>query len=91
MGISILSKSRMVAYILNLFDLFCTLYALPRGAVELNPLMQSVPFMVFYKAVIVGGLLWWLSRRHEKIALLGMRICTAVYVCLDVYHLYFIL
>lgn len=48
----------IAAYALNLIDLSCTLWALHGGAVELNPLMRSVPFMVCYKVGAVWGLLW---------------------------------
>ena len=48
----------IIAYVLNLIDLSCTLWALHGGAVELNPLMRSVTVMVGYKVVIVGMLLW---------------------------------
>ena len=76
----------MTAYALNLFDLLCTLYALRLGCTELNPLMQSVPVMVAYKVIVVGGLLRWLSGRPERAARMGLRICTAVYGLLAVYH-----
>jgi len=72
----------MIPYILNLFDLFCTLYALNNGITELNPLMQNIPVMIIYKVIIVGILCWWLSR-HSKC---GMWICTAVYAALAVWH-----
>ena len=77
----------IAAYVLNLIDLFCTLWALRRGAVELNPLMRSVTVMVVYKLVVVGLLTAWLSRRREWIARLGLRVCTAVYAVLACYHL----
>lgn len=76
----------MIVYALNLFDLLCTLYAQSMGMEELNPLMRSVPLMVAYKVIIVGGLLLWLSRRPERAARMGMQICTAVYAALAVYH-----
>lgn len=76
-----------MAYLLNLFDLCCTLYALPRGAVELNPLMRCVPVMIVYKVAVVGELLWWLSRRPERLARAGMWLCTAVYAALCARHL----
>ena len=38
---------------LNWIDLICTLLALRRGCVELNPLMRSVATMVWYKIAIV--------------------------------------
>ena len=50
-------------YLLNLFDLACTLCALSLGAMELNPMMTSVPIMVVYKLAVVGLLAAWLSRR----------------------------
>lgn len=77
----------MTAYILNLFDLACTLLALRLGAQELNPLMSSVPVLIVYKLFAVGLLLAWLSRRREKLARAGLRLCTAVYAALALYHL----
>ena len=77
----------MIAYVLNLIDLFCTLWALRHGAVELNPLMTPVPMIVVYKLVVVGLLAAWLSRRRDRIARLGLRVCTAVYAGMAVYHL----
>lgn len=78
--------NHMTAYILNLFDLAFTLYAVSIGCTELNTLMQSVPLMVVYKTIIVGGLCWWLSHRPERAARIGLLICTAVYGMLAVYH-----
>ena len=79
--------SNVLLYALNLIDLACTLYALRIGAVELNPMMTSVPVMVVYKLVVVGLLAAWLSRRREWIARLGLWVCTVVYAGLAVYHL----
>ena len=76
----------IAAYALNLADLLCTLYALSLGCTELNPLLQSVQVLVAYKVVVVGGLLWWLSGMPERAARIGLRICTAVYGLLSVYH-----
>lgn len=76
----------MTAYILNLADLFCTLYALHIGVPELNPLMRSIPAMVTYKVAIVGALCCWLSSRPERIARYGLTICTVVYAVLTVWH-----
>lgn len=77
----------MIAYFLNLVDLACTLYAISIGATELNPMMRYVPVMVVYKLVVVGLLMAWLSRRPERLARLGLWVCTAVYAVLAVYHL----
>lgn len=77
----------MIAYTLNLLDLFCTLWALRHGAVELNPLMRSVTVMVGYKVVIVWGLLWWLSRQQERAARYALYVATVVYGAVDVYHI----
>ena len=74
-------------YILNLLDLFCTLWALRHGAVELNPLMRSVTVMVCYKVVIVWGLLWWLSARRERAARYALCAAAVVYGAVDVYHM----
>lgn len=77
----------MTAYLLNLFDLACTLFALDMGAQELNPFMQSVPVMIFWKVIAVGGLLLWLSDRPERIARYGVFIITAVYAAVDLWHI----
>lgn len=77
----------IAAYALNLIDLSCTLWALRRGAVELNPLMRSVPVMVCYKVIIVWGLLWWLSLRRERAARYALYVAAVVYGAVDVYHI----
>ena len=77
----------VAAYLLNLFDLLCTLYALKLGASELNPLMQNIPVMIIFKLIIVGILCWWLSHRPERIARIGLWVCTAVYAALAMWHI----
>ena len=77
----------MWVYLLNLFDLACTLYAVRLGAEELNPLMRSVTVMVGYKVIIVGGLLWWLSTRRERAARYALYVAAVVYGAVDVYHI----
>ena len=72
----------MILYILNLIDLACTLYALSIGVQELNPFMQNVPFMIFYKVIIIGTLVWWLSRLRVNLSF-----CTIVYALVDAWHL----
>lgn len=71
---------------LNWLDLICTLWALRRGAVELNPLMREVTVMVGYKVVIVGALLWWLSTRRERAARYALCAAAAIYGAVDLYH-----
>ena len=83
----------MMTYPLNLLDLALTLYALRIGAQELNPLLQSVPFMVAYKVIGVGALCWWLERVAKggnKAARWGLRVCSAVYAALCIYHFYYL-
>lgn len=77
----------MIAYVFNLLDLFCTLWALHGGAVEMNPLMRIVTVMVGYKVVIVGALLWWLSTRRERAARYALYVAAVVYGAVDVYHI----
>ena len=77
----------MIAYTLNLLDLCCTLWALRHGAVELNPLMQSIPLMVGYKVIIVWALLWWLSLRRDRSARYALYVAAVVYGAVDVYHM----
>ena len=81
------TRVAVIAYTLNLLDLSCTLWALRRGAVELNPLMRSVTVMVGYKVIIVWGLLWWLSTRRERAARYALYIAAVVYGAVDVYHI----
>lgn len=76
----------ITAYTLNLLDLFCTLWALRHGAVELNPLMRSVPFMVCYKVGAVWGLLWWLSRQRDRAARYALFLAVALYGAVDLHH-----
>lgn len=78
----------MTAYLLNLLDLLLTLHALRHGAVELNPLLQSVPVMIFCKVFVVGALCWWLSKSEEKIARVGLKICTVWFAVIDVWHIF---
>lgn len=77
----------IITYILNLIDLFCTLWALRHGAVELNPLMREVTVMVCYKVIIVWALLWWLSRQRERAARYALYVAAVVYGAVDVYHI----
>lgn len=77
----------IIAYVLNLIDLSCTLWALHGGAVELNPLMRSVAVMVGYKVIIVWVLLWWLSTRRERAARYALYVAAVVYGAVDVYHI----
>ena len=77
----------IAAYVLNMIDLSCTLWALHGGAVELNPLMRSAPVMVCYKVGAVGALLWWLSTRRERAARYALYVAAAVYGAVDVYHI----
>nr|DAG56458.1 MAG TPA: hypothetical protein [Caudoviricetes sp.] len=81
------AHAAVIAYTLNLLDLFCTLWALRHGAVELNPLMRSVTVMVCYKVIIVWGLLWWLSTRRERAARYALCAAAAVYGAVDLYHM----
>lgn len=81
------THAAVIAYALNLLDLFCTLWALRHGAVELNPLMREVTVMVCYKVVIVWTLLWWLSTRRERAARYALYVAAAVYGAVDVYHM----
>lgn len=76
-----------ILYTMNLADLAFTLLALRLGARELNPLMASVPVLIAYKLAVVGLLVAWLSHRQERLARIGLQICTAVYAALDAYHI----
>lgn len=81
------TRGAVIAYALNLIDLSCTLWALRHGAVELNPLMREVTVMVGYKVVIVGALLWWLSRQRERAARYALYVAAVVYGAVDLYHI----
>ena len=77
----------MTAYLLNILDLLFTPHALSHGGVELNPLMRSVPIMIFSKIFVVGALCWWLGKRQEKIARIGLYICAVFFAAVDAWHL----
>lgn len=93
----------MTPYLLNLLDLYLTLHAIHMGCTELNPLMQSIPIMVAYKTIVVGGLCWGLGRvgKNErsneneeraqlhlrKTAQIGLTLCTVVYVLTNINHI----
>lgn len=79
--------SNVLLYALNLIDMAFTLLAIRIGAVELNPLMASVPVLVVYKLVVVGLLAAWLSRRRERAARYALYVAAAVYGAVDVYHI----
>ena len=78
----------MNAYLLNLLDLAFTLHALSRGAVEANPIMQNVPFMIAYKVIVIGALCWWLHKQNSSIARLGLCVCAAVFMCVNIWHIF---
>lgn len=71
---------------LNWIDLICTLLALRRGCVELNPLMRSVATMVWYKIAIVPLLVLVLAWQGTKEARRALGICTIVYGAICVWH-----
>lgn len=76
-----------MTYPLNLIDLCFTLYAINHGIPEANPFMRNPAVMVFYKVIVVGALCWWLSKREEKIARVGLLICTFYYGIVNIYHI----
>lgn len=78
----------MTTYVLNLLDLAFTLRALSHGAVELNPLMRCVPVMIVYKVIGMGLLLRWISPRQEPVARYGLKVITALYAAVDLWHIY---
>lgn len=77
----------MIPYALNLLDLAFTLYALCHGATELNPAIRCVPIMILYKIFVVGALCWWLSKREEPIARIGLRLLAGVYAAVNLWHI----
>ena len=79
----------MAAYFLNLLDLAFTLHALRHGAVELNPLMRSIPTMLAWKIGAMGVLccgLELLSIKYQ-VAQRGLKACTAVYAAVNLWHI----
>lgn len=76
-----------MTYLLNLTDLIFTLHAIRHGGVELNPLLQSIPFMIFYKVIVLGILCWWLGKREEPIAHIGLIGCAVYYGAVNLWHI----
>ena len=76
----------IIAYALNLIDLSCTLWALHYGVMEMNPLMQSVTIMMWYKGIVVPLLALWLDSRGTQEARRGLRICAGVYGAVCLWH-----
>ena len=77
----------MTAYTLNLLDLAFTLHALSRGAVEANPLMRCVPLMIAYKVIVIGILCAWLYKQNSSTSRLGLKLCAAVFACVNIWHI----
>lgn len=71
---------------LNFCDLACTLWALRRGCVELNPLLRSVVTMMWYKGAVVPLLAVWLDRRGTREARRGLALCAVVYGAVCLWH-----
>lgn len=71
---------------LNWLDLICTLIALRRGCVELNPLLRSVVTMVWYKIAIVPLLALWLDSRGTQEARRWLNVCAIVYGAVCLWH-----
>jgi hypothetical protein len=71
---------------LNWVDLICTLLALRRGCVELNPMLRSVVTMMWYKGAVVPLLTLWLDRRGTREARRGLALCAGVYGAVCVWH-----
>lgn len=71
---------------LNWLDLICTLWALRRGCVELNPLMQSVTMMLWYKGAVVPLFALWLKHCGTREARRGLALCAIVYGAVCVWH-----
>lgn len=76
-----------MTYLLNILDLALTLHALRHGAVELNPLMRNIPVMVVFKVVVVGLLCLFLYSRPEPLARWGLRIGTAAFAAVNIWHI----
>lgn len=71
--------------VLDVLDLFFTLYALSLGYAEANPLLQNPQFMVTYKLTIVPLLACWLYRLGAK---RGLAALALVYVFVNLWHVY---
>ena len=89
----------LIIYLLNIFDLFCTLVLLGTGIFEeANPLMKNiinnVDITIFIKVFIIGTILLFIARyikRDYKIANRLINITLISYICVSILHLYYIL
>ncbi|MHB0915281.1 MAG: DUF5658 family protein [Thermoleophilia bacterium] len=79
----------------NLLDCLFTVRALLLGYVEGNPVMAAMiefnlPLALLSKTLVVGlGAVFLWHYRHLTIALQGLRVLTAAYGLLVLYHIYF--
>ena len=71
---------------LNWIDLICTLWALRRGCVELNPLLRSIVTMMWYKGAVVPLLVLVLAWQGTKEARRALGICAGVYGAVCLWH-----
>ena len=54
----------------------------------MNPMLQSVPFMIVYKVFIIGAFCLVLHRLREyKLARFGLKISTAIFAVVDLWHI----
>lgn len=83
-----MKKIAIIVYILNLFDLICTLFLLQFGAIELNPLLQNPIIMVLIKTLLVGGILIFIVKFPTTIGYIGLKFLLVLYSLVIIWHFY---
>ena len=71
--------------LLNISDLFFTIYALSLGYSEANAFMQDPKVMVIYKLAVIPILAWILQRLNARRALAALAL---VYGIVNLWHIY---
>ena len=81
-----MKKNCIIVYILNIFDLIFTLVLFQFGAVELNPLLQNPAVMIIVKVVIIGIILYLITKFPTRIGEIGVKFLICLYSLVILWH-----
>ena len=81
-----MKKNCIIVYILNLLDLFFTFVLFQFGAVELNPLLQNPVVMIIVKVIVVGVILYLITKFPTRIGEIGVKFLIGLYSFIILWH-----